>query len=108
MFHKIPEICSRVELVPWSDGGGIADCPLQSQLQRLFAFDLPYVGGDDVVVTTDADAFPMRRDILDVLWKEGPSVWLLQYEYAAATETTFPMCFVAMTADAWRAAMDAK
>lgn len=32
----------------------------------MFAFNLDYVDDGDIVMTTDADAFPMEPDILNV------------------------------------------
>ena len=65
-----------VELVP----SGRMECPLRSQLTRLFAFRRPDVRPDDVVVTADVNLFPVSPDILEPI-EEFPNmqVWVPQY-----------------------------
>ena len=83
-------------------------CSLQSQLQRMLAYlDEDAILGHDIVVTSDADAFPMARNIFDAtLTNSSFNVWVYQYDDSLNHNNTFPMSFVAMTADKWRQALN--
>lgn len=93
----------RVELV---EAGTAIPCPQRSQLQRMFAFGLPYVAGGDLLVTSDADAFVAAGDIVDVL-REDYAVWIFQYAHTVVKRSAFLQCFVAMRADLWRTVINA-
>lgn len=49
--------------------------------QRMLAFNLPYVRENDLYVTSDVDAFPVRGNIFDDL-KLPYKIWLYQYSHA--------------------------
>jgi hypothetical protein len=54
-------------------------CVLKSQLIRLLAFTLPFIRDEDVIMTSDVDAFIMTKDILDPLEMYPVQIWLYQY-----------------------------
>jgi len=83
------------------------DCVLRSQLARMTAWADEALGEDDVMVTSDVDAFVVRGDILQPLenvtsLSSPDKVWLFQYEDATKTGSTFGMCFVATRVGTWR------
>ncbi len=74
---------------------------LKAQLQRMFAFQHPLVGADDIVVMTDVDAFLIDPRLFEGLEdpKEGLGyrVWVYQYFVLGEKFVGTPMCFVAMS-----------
>ena len=91
---------ARVEAV--SVDSGIMECSLKAQLQRMFAFRLPYVRPADLVVTADVDTFVMDPDIFADLKRPGYRVWVLQYDEVLNFGFTFNMNFIGMEAQLWR------
>lgn len=76
------------------------ECPLKAQLQRLFAYQRSEVGGHDVIIMSDVDAFVKDPGIFDNL-KENYLVWIYQYQ-ELANGLFIPMCFVAMSKVQWK------
>ncbi len=70
-----------VRLVAAEEG---VDCPLQSQLVRLFAFNDPEVNDGDVVVTMDVNAFVVAEKVFSpILENPGLLAWVYQYHDTA-------------------------
>ncbi len=88
-----------VRLVP----NGDLPCVLKSQLIRLLAFEMPFVGDNDVVVTADVDAFVMTADIVKPIVKlRHRFMWIYRYELTVANGYTFMMPFIGARAKTWR------
>ena len=52
---------------------------------------------DDIVMTSDADAFVASSDLMDPLSLRQTKVWIYRYGHGLAYEIpNFPMCFIAM------------
>ena len=64
-------------------------CVLKSQLIRLLAFNFPFIRDEDVIVTSDVDAFIMTKDILDPLEMYFMQIWLYQYIYTLKLVPTY-------------------
>ena len=91
---------SMAEAVTTGDDG--MECALKSQLQRMFAFRLPYVRPTDLVVTADADTFVAAVDSMEDLYRPGYKVWVYQYGYTVAKGETFAMDYIGMEAELWK------
>ena len=65
-LKELTAIGARVESVATDDMA----CSLKAQLQRMFAFQLDFVGDEDVVVTSDVDTFVMHPRIFEPLKEE--------------------------------------
>ena len=70
------------------------DCPLKSQLIRLWAFQENEINDSDVIVTADANLFVMITGILDPI-SQNPDMktWVFQYDRAANQDTGFGETF---------------
>ena len=64
-------------------------CVLKSQLIRFLAFNFPFIRDEDVIVTSDVDAFIMTKDILDPLEMYFMQIWLYQYIYTLKLVPTY-------------------
>jgi FkbM family methyltransferase len=88
--------------------GGQHACAQAAQLGRMFAFETGMLNDDDLMVTSDADAFPIKvQTILSefkTVNREGNpyQVWASQYDYAFSRGHTIPATFVAMQCQTWR------
>lgn len=85
------------------------ECVLHSQLQRMFAFTLPFVSESDLIISSDVDVFPMVRNVFKDLSRreKGVKVWIYQYWDTVRTGFTFALSFIAMSAGLWRRSLDA-
>jgi hypothetical protein len=62
-------------------------------LQFFFTFS------DDIVLTSDVDAFVMSSELTEPLELIQTQAWIFQYSHSvesANDEATFPMCFIAL------------
>jgi len=80
---------------------GNLSCVLSSQLSRMVTFSLDLVQEDDIIITSDVDAFIMTKDFLQPL-KEDEKVWIWQYQRAVDESITFAMSFIGATSQVWR------
>ena len=89
-------------------------CIRASQLGRAFAFESGMLGDNDVLVTSDVDAFPVDANrLLLPLTKKNMAggvykIWLFNWIYAEQSGFTIPMSFVAMKVSVWRNALGMK
>ena len=59
------------------------ECPLKSQLIRLWAFQEDIINDNDIIVTVDANLFAMSSDILDPIFQNSDmNIWVFQYDRA--------------------------
>ncbi len=90
---------AAVRLVPTSSSVG---CVLQSQLQRMLAFNDDLIKDDDIIVTSDVDVFVMDETLLDITDDSQYLIWVYQYALSESSGTTFGMSFLGMTKWLWR------
>jgi hypothetical protein len=87
---------------------GAHACIQAAQVGRMFAFETGILREDDLVVTVDSDAFPVKvHEILaefKTVNKNGVpyKVYVSHYDYAEKNSMTIPMTFVAMQCQTWR------
>jgi len=79
------------------------DCPLKAQVHRMLTWQNARILDDDIVVTTDVDAFPVDPHIFDALSSQH-LIWIFQYSHTAKTYASIPMTFVAMRKMTWKLA----
>ena len=103
--RSLQEAGAKVETVL---SQGEIQCSQKSQLQRLFAFQFPYIMPNDIIVVADADTFVMNRDVLYPLENENYKIWIFQYHYSMMTANTFPMDYIAMRAQLWSTIINAQ
>jgi len=77
------------------------DCPGTAQLTRLFAFLNNQISPTDVIITADADAFPVSADLLEPLSWVDKTAWIWQHSYSERTGHSFPMSFIALRSKDW-------
>ncbi len=96
---NLVEVGAKVEVVRVIPG---LDCVKTAQAIRLYAFDSKLVKfePDDIIMTSDVDALPASRLLIDPL-KQEYSVWLFQSGYSEQTGYTLPMCFLAANENLW-------
>ena len=59
------------------------ECPLKSQLIRLWAFQEELIKDNDIIITVDANLFVMSSDILNPIFKNPDmKLWVFQYDRA--------------------------
>ena len=82
---------------------GNMSCVQTSQTVRLYHEDFLEIDEDDIVITSDVDAFPKSFKILEPIYSHrDKKIWLWQHAYSEKTGSTFPLCFVGMTKQLWR------
>ena len=61
------------------------------------------VNDDDIIVTSDVDAFPMTNEMIAPLVRlKERSIWLYRYGLTYASGATFMMAFIGAKAHVWR------
>ena len=95
---ELEKIGCLVKLFPSGD----IDCVLKSQVIRLLAFKLPEVSADDLVMTSDVDAFVMTSDIMRPILLLDKKIWIYRYQLSRDTQSTFMMCFIAASKFTWK------
>jgi hypothetical protein len=60
------------------------NCPMKSQLIRMWAFQETSIGENDIIVTVDANLFVMTPKILDPIHQNpNMKIWIFQYDRGA-------------------------
>jgi hypothetical protein len=81
-------------------------CIRAAQLSRSFLYEfVSNLSEDDIIVTSDVDAFPIKaKEILAPLRgiPDKYLIWISNYEYARRNRQTIPMSFVGMQVKQWR------
>ncbi len=74
-------------------------CVQKTQIIRVLAYLYDFVGNDDVIVTSDVDAFVMTSDLYKPLQRHwhDKKVWLFRYANSLDSGLTFPMSFIGKT-----------
>lgn len=80
------------------------NCHTTSQVVRMFAFELKEIKPDDIIITSDADAFPSNVDVLNPLFSQRDA-WVWQHTYSEESGFTFPMSLIAMRGYLWKRLM---
>ena len=70
-------------------------------VHRLLAHKAHFILDEDVVITSDVDAFPMTRKIFGNTLNMKKKVWIFDYNKAVRKGFNFPMTFVAMKKKNW-------
>ena len=70
-------------------------------LNRLLAHHSEFVGEDDIIVTADVDAFPMKTDIFTKVLGKDRRIWIFQYAHSLHHGTVFPLSFIGMRKAEW-------
>lgn len=81
---------------------GETACSLRAQMQRMFPYTIKEVQDDDLVITTDADAFLLDPELLRPFQNDQYKIWLLLYSETLTNGTTFSMSFIGMRNALWR------
>jgi hypothetical protein len=76
-------------------------CVTSAQILRMFAYDYADILDNDIIITADADAFPLRRAVLSPLKDTSYDAWVFQHYYSESSGYTFPMSFVALRKKGW-------
>lgn len=84
-------------------------CVRAAQLGRAFLYESGLVEDDDIIVTSDSDAFPINatarlaplRQLMDSDSDEA-RVWISNYGHALRNKKTIPFCFIGQSASDWR------
>ena len=78
------------------------DCVLKAQLIRLLAYNYPFVRKDDILITSDVDAFIMTKNIIKpILTYPDRLMWIYRYELTVVNGYTFMMPFIGARAKVW-------
>lgn len=85
-------------LIVYQKPMGKLGCITTSQFARLWAFENEVVHKNDIIVMSDADAFPRSNDVVNPLYTTPPNIkaWIWQYTYSVQTGYTFPMSIIAL------------
>jgi len=83
-----------------------SNCVQQAQVVRMYAFRLPFVSPQDIVLTTDVDAFVIGDSVTKMLSTPGTSVWVGEYIHTEKTGGSIPMALVGMSAGQWADSLD--
>jgi hypothetical protein len=108
IFRKRIEAAGGVVKIFSTNGFNDANtaCIRAAQLSRSFLYEfVSSILDDDIIVTTDVDAFPIKAsDILAPLTgiPDKYLIWLSDYEYARRNRHTIPMSFIGMQVKLWR------
>ena len=116
-------------LVVLTEINNCEECIISSQLIRMLSFNLPEVrfpniydydnystietiicfviyrkvDDEDVILTADVDAFPMKKALMYPIWNfPFFKVWIYQYKHSLNFDATFPMSFIAMRSKTWK------
>ena len=79
-------------------------CHTTSQVVRMFAFELKQIKPDDIIIMSDADAFPSNVHVLNPLFSQRDA-WVWQHIYSEESGFTFPMSLIAMRGYLWKRLM---
>jgi len=77
-------------------------CPGTAQVARLFACLEDDISPKDVIITADADAFPISANLLEPLQHVDKTAWIWQHIYSERSGHTFPMSFIALRSKDWK------
>eukprot|EP00094_Tigriopus_californicus_P007641 TCALIF_07358-PA protein Name:"Protein of unknown function" AED:0.13 eAED:0.13 QI:0/0.5/0.33/0.66/1/1/3/141/377 len=77
-------------------------CTMRAQMQRMFPYTIKEIDDNDIVITTDVDAFLLDPKLLDPFHDPQFKIWLLLYSETLTNGTTFSMSFVGMRKALWR------
>ena len=68
---------------------------------RFVLSSTDFIAPEDIVITSDVDAFPAMSDTLSRALDEDKRVWVFQYFHTLTTGGTFPMSFIGMRKKLW-------
>ena len=82
--------------------GSNIKCVLKSQMIRLLTFTFPFIEDNDIIITSDVDAFIMKREIVNPLLLPDIKIWIFRYMLTYVTGYSFHMVFIAMKKTFWK------
>ena len=85
------------------------ECVVVAQTSRLFAYRNKLIKADDIIITSDVDAFPATPALLNPLKHMAIPLNIWQHGVAETSGEkggTFPMCFISMSKSLWTYVID--
>ena len=76
-------------------------CVTTAQVARMFVSQHHAILPEDIIITADADCFPVNKHVLDPIKQLAFKAWVWQHSWSEETGYTFPISLLGMRAGTW-------